>query len=74
MKISTIGTNETRSFAAKIGRKIKFDRNQIVEKIIRFVMNLKIEDVKRDIESEKERSKLCHRELDKIVRPQTISA
>ena len=42
--LKNIGTNETLSYATKICRKIKPNKKDIMEKIIRDTMNLEIED------------------------------
>ena len=52
MCLKKIGTNETQCLALKIGKKIKFDRETVMERVIRFVMSLKIEDADKDIKFE----------------------
>ena len=50
MCLKKVGTNEVQSFATKICKKIKFDKDETAAKLIKYVMNLKIDDVKREIE------------------------
>ena len=68
-----IGTNETQSFALKIGHKIKYNREKVMGRVVKFEMNLKIEDANRDIKNEKENLRRKQDELDAVVRPSTIA-
>ena len=53
--LKNVGTNETQCLAMKIGKKIKYNKEQVMERIVKFVMNIKIEDAIKDIQNEKEK-------------------
>ena len=73
LKALGIISNEAQSFAAKVAAKIKYDKEKAAERVLAFIMNIKIEDAAKDVENEKERSKKVQHELEEIVRPRTIA-
>ena len=50
MCLKTVGTNEVQSLVIKICKKIRVDKDKSAEKLIKYIMNLKIDDVKKEIE------------------------
>ena len=74
MSLKATGTRETQSFAMKIGKKIKYDKEEIMGKVVRFIMNIKIEDALKDVKQEKDKVKRDQDKLDNVVRPSTIAA
>ena len=71
--LKNVGTNETQCLAMKIGKKIKYNKEKVMERLVKFVMNIKIEDAIKDIQNDKEKVKKQEEELGKIVRPNTIA-
>ena len=74
MCLKSVGTNEVQCAASKIAKKIKFDREGIMMRLITFIMKMKIEDINRDIEEEKFLSEKNQTNLDEFVRPNTVAA
>ena len=68
-----IGSNETQSFAQKICNKIKYDREDVMERVVKFIMNLKVEDALKDIKEEKEKVRKAEEEVNAIFRPSTVA-
>ena len=67
-----IGSNKAQCFAFKICKKIKHDKEKAIERVLNFIMNMKIEDAKRDIENDKKLQKEEQHEFEKSVRPNTF--
>ena len=74
MCLKEIGTDEIQNVACKVSKKIKYDKNIVMDRIIKFIMKLKIGDILKDIEEEKYNSERYREQLDVIVRPKTIAA
>ena len=68
-----IGTDEVQCIADKVSKKIKYDDENIKERIVKFIMNIKIDDARRDIEEAKIKVEKSKEELDNYVRPNTIA-
>ena len=72
MCLKHTGSDEVQSLASKVVKKIRFNKNEVSARIINFIMNLKIEDIRKDIKEEKCKVTKNQKELDDIVRPKTI--
>ena len=72
MSLKNIGTNEVQSLAAKVTKKIKYNKENVTERIVKFIMNIKVEDILKDIEDAKTKSTRDQKSLDEIVRPSLI--
>ena len=70
----TKGTNEVQSLAEKVTKKIKYNKENVIERIVKFIMNIKVEDILKDIEDAKIMSTRDQKSLDEIVRPNTVVA
>merc|ERR1711954_309719 len=73
MCLKSVGTNEVQSLVRKICKKIKFDKDKTASKLIKYIMNLKIDDVKREIVEKENYVRNSTDMLNKIVRPTTIA-
>ena len=73
MGLRGIGTNEAQSFALKVGKKIKHNRDNIMHKVVKYIMNLKVANVMEDIAEEKENVRKNEEHLNKVVRPNTLA-
>ena len=73
MCLKNVGTNEIQCSALKMCNKVKFEKEKVVQKIVKFVMNIKIDDVNRDILNEKRNVQLQKKNMDNIVRPNTFA-
>ena len=74
MCLKNVGTDEVQCLAEKVTKKIKYDKVEITDKIIKFIMNIKINDINKEIDEEKPSIKKIQDALDDIVRPKTIVA
>ena len=71
--LKNVGTNEVRCFAIKVCNKIKFNKEETMKRIIKFLMNIKIADVTEDLEKEKTNVQNDKNKLENIVRPNTFA-
>ena len=71
ISLKNIGTNETQCFARKVGNKIKHNKEKVMERVVKFIMNLKIKDTMKDLQSQRKTIKERQEEVDRIVRPGT---
>ena len=53
MCLKEVGTDEIQNVACKVAKKIKHNKENVQERIIRFIMKLKIEDIFKDIDEKK---------------------
>ena len=56
MCLKNQGTNEVQSLAMKMSKKIKHNKENVTERIIKFIMNIKVDDIMKDIEEAKVKS------------------
>ena len=74
MCLKDIGMNEVQSLVMKVSKKIRHCRESVIERTIKYIMKIKVEDVLKDIEEAKLKSTYDQDSLDKIVRPTTVGA
>ena len=74
MCLKDIGTNEIQSMAIKVSKKIRHNKESVIKRIVKYMMKIKVEDVKKDIEEARKRSSEDQESLDEIVRPKTVVA
>ena len=74
MCLEDIGTNEVQSMTMKVSKKIKHCRVSVIERMIKYIMKIKVDDIMKDIEEARIQSSKDQESLDKIVRPNTVVA
>ena len=74
MCLRNIGTNEVQCLAVKISKKISHNKENIIDRIIKFIMNIKVEDIKKDVEAAREKSIEDKQALNEVINPNTVAA
>ena len=72
MCLKHVGTEEVQCFALKVCKKIKNDEEENMKRIITFLMNLKVDDAKKEVDEAKYNLDREKEKLREVVRPNTM--